>query len=722
MTFASVSSQRVIVLALVASVILIDTLALATPPSGILIRVGEHGTPEVIPIDPSTPMDLSKQSGLFVWSDHGREHCRPLPTPEQSQETIDALAPGSRFDDANPHATGADHTTMATVQLSQLRGLSRMRGGWFLTPTPNAYLLNPKITIRRRPDTGPTQYPAAELLLAQRREIIVRIPFGAGQAKVEWSKIVDLPESLKQGLPAGRYALRTEDGTEEVRFEVATPEVSQQVMYDPHRLANLLTKTDESIYLLVAVQRLLGQVGQDGEPQPFLADALDLLETVSPSELTAHLQETRDEILAQLTGTSPSTAIATSEDPTGIESIDQARMMIAQARWKDAMQILSRVQDEPARERGLALLYEAVILSESGATTEELADRLFVEAIRQLDDAEPEDRVRAYNNYANYLLGRAQDRLYNHAFQIASGVEQPLIHALRDWREAAAQYEAALDVAQTLPLQGQASLQVNVARLYSLIGDVIRTLDVPVAGKQQFLVGQEAADQAIRRFATKALDANDHMTRAIGNEVLAQLAFRQRDWGAGQDYVQQSLEQYLECGSLAGVESTQRLLGLWYMQRANSAAQTAEAAKIGATALRHLEVSQLIGELLRKQIPADQIGRSRAGFFARRAYVNERIVELLVGQNKHVEALQYAELAKARALQDILNAAAVGGTDTDPELPSVVEIVSNWPADVAAVEYFLAPTGAGCSWSTPWGKLRRIDWLTRTACQSHRAS
>ena len=638
MTFASVRSQRVIVLALVASVILIDTLALATPPSGILIRVGEHGTPEVIPIDPSTPMDLSKQSGLFVWSDHGREHCRPLPTPEQSQETIDALAPGSRFDDANPHATGAGHTTMATVQLSQLRGLSRMRGGWFLTPTPNAYLLNPKITIRRRPDTGPTQYPAAELLLAQRREIIVRIPFGAGQAKVEWSKIVDLPESLKQGLPAGRYALRTEDGTEEVRFEVATPEVSQQVMYDPHRLANLLTKTDESIYLLVAVQRLLGQVGQDGEPQPFLADALDLLETVSPSELTAHLQETRDEILAQLTGTSPSTAIATSEDPTGIESIDQARMMIAQARWKDAMQILSRVQDEPARERGLALLYEAVILSESGATTEELADRLFVEAIRQLDDAEPEDRVRAYNNYANYLLGRAQDRLYNHAFQIASGVEQPLIHALRDWREAAAQYEAALDVAQTLPLQEQASLQVNVARLYSLIGDVIRTLDVPVAGKQQFLVGQEAADQAIRRFATKALDANDHMTRAIGNEVLAQLAFRQRNWGAGQDYVQQSLEQYLECGSLAGVESTQRLLGLWYMQRANSAAQTAEAAKIGATALRHLEVSQLIGELLRKQIPADQIGRSRAGFFARRAYVNERIVELLVGQNKHVES------------------------------------------------------------------------------------
>ena len=70
-------------------------------------------------------------------------------------------------------------------------------------------------------------------------------------------------------------------------------------------------------------------------------------------------------------------------------------------------------------------------------------------------------------------------------------------------------------------------------------------------------------------------------------------------------------------------------------------------ARRGGAALRHLEISQLLAELLREQIPMDQIGLGRAGFFARRAYVNEGIIELLLADGKSAEALQYAELAKA---------------------------------------------------------------------------
>ena len=69
-----------------------------------------------------------------------------------------------------------------------------------------------------------------------------------------------------------------------------------------------------------------------------------------------------------------------------------------------------------------------MIAAESGQTTEAASRGLFVEAIEQLA-GNPADAYRARNNYANGLLVRAQDRLYNHAFQIASGVSYPLIRS-----------------------------------------------------------------------------------------------------------------------------------------------------------------------------------------------------------------------------------------------------------------------------------------------------
>ena len=106
-------------------------------------------------------------------------------------------------------------------------------------------------------------------------------------------------------------------------------------------------------------------------------------------------------------------------------------MLITEGKWTTAQTILDLISESDApRAQTLATLYRAVIQSESGQATEEQTSALFDAAIRALHYGCPEDRFRADNNYANYLFGQTQDRLYNHAFQIASGVNNPLIHAL----------------------------------------------------------------------------------------------------------------------------------------------------------------------------------------------------------------------------------------------------------------------------------------------------
>ena len=86
-------------------------------------------------------------------------------------------------------------------------------------------------------------------------------------------------------------------------------------------------------------------------------------------------------------------------------------------------------------------------------------------------------------------------------------------------------------------------------------------------------------------------------------------------------------------------------------------------------------------------MPADQAGLSRAGFFARRAYINEQIIELLLADGQDAEALRYAELAKARALHDLL--ATRGTRDNGDAARDVPAMLRAWPKQVAAVEYFL---------------------------------
>jgi CHAT domain-containing protein len=175
--------------------------------------------------------------------------------------------------------------------------------------------------------------------------------------------------------------------------------------------------------------------------------------------------------------------------------------------------------------------------------------------------------------------------------------------------------------------------------------------------------------------------------------VLAHLAFRRNELTECQIALDLARDDYLSAGSLAGLESAYRLQALLDIRRADEDSSDVHR----KSALLNLQIAHLLAEVLWEQVPADQVGLSRAGFFARRAYVIERMVRLAIEQNDPRAALDYAESGKARVLQSLLVAGLSSHSPSmnrDAYRP-IAEILADWPEGSAAVEYFL---GSESSW------------------------
>ncbi len=322
-----------------------------------------------------------------------------------------------------------------------------------------------------------------------------------------------------------------------------------------------------------------------------------------------------------------------------------------------------------------------MILAESGSSAGDQPDRLYQEAISRLRGGEAADLFRAYNNYGGMLFARARDQIHNHAFQTASGAPMPFLRALNDWRGAQANYELALEQAAKLNPALAAGVRVNQAGLYALLADVIRILDNAPEQATRFAQGETSAMKMAQEFAGQALAKPadlDPLSRAAAHESLAQLAFRGNDLATAKKEAELARAAYVEAEALAGVEGVERLLGLIDARDSKSA----------DSALKHLHASQLLTEMLRQRVPADRAGRSRAGFFARRAYVYERLIELYLAQGANDAALAIAETAKARSLQDMLAQRGVTKALPDPT-EALGNLHNEWPADTVAVEYYL---------------------------------
>ncbi len=666
-------------------------------PLAILIRVDNEKAPEVLPFyRPVLPADVPDQ-GLLVWSEGRQEFWQACPIADTDQIEPRPLWVGSRGSafGSGEYSQAGDAISMATIQIDQIRGLPRFKGmGFFITPVQQGRHLNPQITIRRQTQKTEPQYPAVTIELLRDWQRLCEFPLKEGQQKLRWRDIANLPESLANGLPAGEYVLRVKAGSEMSSFVIEDAEVREQVSSLPNALSKLLETNDDPLYLQIAAEHFLAQTDERGASRPYLADALDLLEDAPAAALTPFLNRLRNDILARFDTDPSSEDPAHVDDPTGIPAIDEARMLIAEGKWNEATAKLESPEAlKTPRSQALSTLYQAVILAESAQAVEEEVRAGFRVAISQLANGEPEDAYRAHNNYANFLLCRAQDRLYNQAFEIASDVPNSLIHSLVHWREALEHYTKAGNLAEQLDEERQAAVRVNVARTYALLADIIRSLDAPVAGKRRFVAQEHAVHVNARNLAEKVIESDAEevhsLTRAAAQEVLAHIAYREDDSNTCRQHAAESLAVYTANGSLPGIAGIHRVLGLLDLRSAATVESDAHTAKQREASLRHFQVAHFLSEFLRQRIAEDKVGLTRAGYLARHAYVNEQIIALLIDEGQETEALRYAELAKARGLQDVL-AACDGTLRSDNLLTGAVdEILSKWPEKLIAIEYFL---------------------------------
>ena len=463
--------------------LLLGTIVRAAEPwEAVIVRFDTQLRPTVTRLQKENVRLAPGESGLVVWLEEGHERwqvfrekwSRP-PVPERGrQEWLVTDALSSRGGATSSPVGIGQLTTQLDPLLSPsvIKALQAPRQTQFITPPDGGIVLGPRLTIRRAATPG-TPLPAVTIVLAGGGESL-RISLQENQATWSLSEVAQLPVAWKHGLPAGAYTLRVEaDSRPAVTFTVESSSRREQVLKWLEEWLRLAGGRSKALDALVAVEYLAAN-----QPLPYLADALDILDDLPRDSVSSCLQRRRQEIVELLgTGNEPASP-SLGDEPTGIPEIDQARSSIARGRWNEATSRLDRTADSTeARAGALADLYRGVIHAESGLGQEPAANFYFRRAITGLQTGSAADRFRAHNNFANFLLNRAQDRLFNHAFQMAAGASQLFLTALASWEEARSHYAAAGELAGALGLSQQASVEVNQARLYATLADLIATLD-----------------------------------------------------------------------------------------------------------------------------------------------------------------------------------------------------------------------------------------------------
>lgn len=649
-----------------------------------------------IPLPPAK--EALSQPGLLVWMDEsGNDRWIGLPTSAfpspggfSGESTPLAFLSGASRGSGSGNTESGTSLAMLTTPLDQLMSGTVLRAvdeGGIATPMNEAHHRNGRMTIRRTPARGTPQFPKEKLLIRTARNTVLQFEFPEGKEKLIWSELPNLPKNLQGGLPPDRYQLRAMGSGSTVTFWVDGTDQTPPGFPRAKRLEILSPSKPNLLALQIRVESLLGHQDSDGKPQPYLVDALDQLESVPAKSLPKHLAKMKDRAWRQILGLRSSNESQSSLESTGIEVIDWARDRIVQGNWKGATKLLDSPEAaKTERAKALAKLYSAVILSESGQATGDDANQQFQAALRMLGNARPADALLAHNNYGNFLLARAQDLLHNHAFQVATATRAPLTSALSAWHAAQQEYRLSFELASQLKAQQRVAIQANRVRLEVLLGDMLQVLNSTLPEKTQFIKGEEVNRIEVGKKLQRIIDdaATDQTTKALALEMQAHRAYREQRLEDCLQSTEAAIGAYLDAGSLAGVESVQRLMGLVQENKENRKA-----------ALNHFLIAHELAELLRARFPEDDIGLTRAGFFARRTYVNERIVELLVQEDRASEALEFADNAKARTLQDILSSRATPTTAEQSNQTSrtkartLSDILSNWPKDVVALEYYL---------------------------------
>ena len=663
--------------------------------AGLLIRFDAEWRPVISRLEAGqNQMELpADELGLVIWSEPSGDRRalfqgswrRPLsaPTPRWEQDAVRSIGPGGSFSNATAGqlTTQLDPLFLPGV-VKSLRGAKRHA---LLTPYDGGVSLTSRPTFRRLADEH-GKLPAAVIILSS-GGTTARIALADSQKVVRFGSLQDLPPTWASGLPSGEYRVAWQgvpDSTSTFRV-VETP-IRQAFDRQLGEWQQVLGNTTDALYPLIAVELLMA-----GRPQPYLADVLDRIDEVPPAQLTSHLAWRRASVVAVLRSQSEPLPPELAKDRTGIAVVDAARLHLARGRWKDSLESLDKVGDaDDRRTQALAELYRGVLHAEWGQGQEQAADFYFRKALVRLEGASSADRFRALNNFANFLLDRTQDRVLDHAFQMAAGVHGLFTTAVESWDDSRRFYAGAAVLAGELGDEPQAAVALNQARLEAILADLLVTLDSPVAEQRRLapavLAAMRRAEAHVERALAKAPKDSSHL-RAVACGLRAQLAVRSANLEAGRRYASEARQLYVRIGSLTGIESVERLLG--FVELRSSERPAAEARQ---AARKHFLTAQRLAETLRERLPRERVGRTCAGFFARRAYVHEQLVELLLADGHDREALKYAERAKARALEDLLT--AHDSAKVAPGRFDLQELLDDWPEGVAALEYFLTRQGA----------------------------
>lgn len=664
-----------------------------TPLDAVLIKAEADGRVVVSRfLSPEAPL-AKGQRGLAVWREGEKERWRvvagPWSLPTAGADASDRLSESTR---SLGNSSGGADLDLLTSRLDQIRGGTLIRDGGLLTPTNNGQLLFGTISVIRKPAKDGKELPAAVAVISQGDKEVAKLPLDSKQQAVHWR---DVPNVAKDGLPPGRYTLQMRPGTERVTFTVQPADVRKAVSRRFEELGVVLGSKNDALAVRVLVEELLNQTDAEGRPLAYAADALAAIDSVPEMVQPVHFRKLREFVVKRLEDPSqqpePAGSLGT---PTGLVEIDRIRDLIAAGQWADAGKRLDAIKGDDTRLRGYEALYKGVIFAESGQGAEEQAIAAFSNAAELLSGGSAEDRFRVHSNLGSFLLNRVQDQLYNSAFQIATGARHPVTDAILSWEVARLHFERAREASVKLPPAEQAAATANLARTYVVLADAIRTLSHPSDATQQLPEAEKAAAETARKLGESlAKDVrSDSVVAAATGEMLAHLSFRQGDMAASRKSATDAMRYYMEAGSLTGIESVQRLLGL-ITRKDETAAPADKKATLRDQALKHFLISHHLSELLRERFPTETSGRSRAGFFARRAYVNEQIIELHIAANRPQDALRFAELAKARAMQDVLAARRKADRDAAEPVP-MDEWLAKWPKGVAAVEYFLGSENA----------------------------
>jgi CHAT domain-containing protein len=692
------SIRHALILCGITSLFPLSSINLLAQESGMLIMLDKSGKIEVLPVD-QQKLPVQGEYGVYLWSEGTREKVTEL-----TSGGITSAAMTFGLGGNTRGLNGSNESGSLSLNLPLDQVLSRMvaRGEGFMTPTDKSLVLNPRLTIRRIATAGTTKFPASTLQVkSSTGNVLFSFTIAEGQDKLAWNDIKGVPAEYQAGLPAGEYVIANKDKTSESTSFTILGDDREFATWWMNKLNEVTTDDDRILRVTFGLFQLMSYKNSDGKLQPLSSDALDLVESIPEDQQTPFLKQQAHWLRSWLSGQKVTESTAGISDPTGIKEIDQARQLIADGRWTEAGDLLKTASNtSDTRVQGLATLYQAVLLSESAPTQEMETDALFVDAIATLGDAPTIDQFRASFNYANFLSSRVQDRIYNFSFQSAAGVSAPYMTTLMSLNQALSQYDVAAEHASHLNPALKSAVIISRAQLYQMLSDLLLTLSANDEQSEGFRKLRAGIAKLVISSVEPIVSAKNTPLdlQATAASILAHIAYRDGKLEECEKQLAIAQHDQLQLGSLIGIESVYRLKGMVNQRRIDDRKPDLKLVK---AATQDLKISQVISESLREQIPMDDAGSSRTGFFSRRAYVNERLMELYLMQGLTREALELVEEAKARALQDVLVIRKIHTTTESFDNRNLDDILANWPEKTACLEYFLSSDKAWLFVITP---------------------